>query len=108
MTVNTMKTKQHTPSQTDLALRAAQQSGVCIAHGDQRQANAFERAARLILQRHPAAKQPDGSYRVASAEQPALEYTVRAVGGVIVCDCPAGHWGKACKHAALVETVEAG
>lgn len=102
-----MRTRRMTPDTTDLAVRAAQQSGLCLAHGDLRQANAFERAARLLLAHHSPARQTDGSYVVMSASHPTTHYTVRPVGGVLVCDCPAGHWSRACKHVALVETIQA-
>lgn len=44
-----------------------------------------------------------GVYRVESERAPGTYYTVDAV--LDTCDCPAGDWGKVCKHRKLAVQV---
>jgi hypothetical protein len=95
-----------TPNTKELALHAAVESGICRAHGDTRQANAFYRAALILLDTPAITPIHDGSvWEVPSQHEPTVRYTVRRYGGVYACNCPAGMYGKPCKHVALVETL---
>lgn len=94
------------PSVKELALHAAVESGICRAHGDTRQANAFYRAALILLDDLDVTPIDDGTiWEVPSQHDPKVHYTVRRYGGVYTCDCPAGRYGKPCKHVAIVETL---
>jgi len=44
-----------------------------------------------------------GTYRVESQATPGTVYTTTAAS----CSCPAGQWGRACKHSAAVKRLNA-
>lgn len=48
----------------------------------------------------------DGKWKVPSSSQPGVDYDVALQEGRLICNCPAGRNGKACKHKKAVMQVE--